>query len=559
MNYLIIKKVFIFSLLFISGCQVISPKLEQASEPLNTTASSVSSDECPEQPNIVLNTQNVQAIALSNEPITLSGIARNNQSLGYTFEAKSDQKFNYQTEEDICVWIYTPDNQLVNSKNLPVDGKYTIQVSAPKGAATFELEIGLETEQTEQVARNLTGIWEGSFGLNHTSTSTLEINQKSEETFQGTLTTVGKKKGIYKIAVQGFIDWKTREITIEETRVISKPSNDVWFLGTNNGKLSSDFQEISGIGTDPRGHNYSWLFSRKTTNISQKEQSLKITQKDAQLKPFDASIPIQSENLYIALEVVNVYRKPSTASEKVTQALHGEPAKILSRQNSWLEISLPDQFDYQGWVQESALKNISSNKDWLNRQIVSVPSVKVRNSPSDSASVLTVLPFGTVLASADSQEAKNFTLVKLVDGGKGYVLAKELLDYSEGNNSKASGDRILETAKQLLGQPYLWGGMTTGGVDCSGFVHTVFKVHSIRLHRDTDLEYFYDGVAVSSEQLQPGDLVFFETYKSGASHVGIYAGNRKFLHSSSSSGVNFDSLDSPYFSQHFLGAKRVIS
>lgn len=78
MNYLIIKKVLIFSLLFISGCQVISPKLEQAFEHLNTTASSVSSDECPEQPNIILNTQNVQAIALEDKQATLSGIARKN-------------------------------------------------------------------------------------------------------------------------------------------------------------------------------------------------------------------------------------------------------------------------------------------------------------------------------------------------------------------------------------------------------------------------------------------------------------------------------------------------
>lgn len=559
MNYSIIKKVSVISLLFISGCQLISPQSKQASEPVNL-ANSTASGECPEQPNVVLNNQNVQAIALKDRQATISGIAKRNQSLGYTFEARSGQKLNYQTEEDICVWIYTPSNELLNSKKIPVDGKYTVQVSAPKGSATFDLKIGLETEKVaakpvkkepvkkEQKNRDLTGVWKGSFGLNQTSKSTLDIFQKSEETFEGTLTTVGNKGGLYKIAVQGFIDWKTREITIQETRIISKPSDGVWFLGTNEGRLSSDFKEILGMGTDPYGNQYSWLFSKKSTEIS--------SAKDTSESSNDSLAVF--ENLYTALEVVDVYRDPSINSERVTQALHGEPAKILSQQGSWIEVMLPDQLDYQGWVQKSALKSISSQKDWSNRQIVAVPYAKIRTSPNKSASVLEDLPLGTVVALDNSQQSNNFTEVKLVDGRKGYVLAEELLDYSD-DASNVSGEQILATAKQLMGQPYLWGGMTTPGIDCSGFIHTVFKVHNVRLHRDTDLQYLYDGTAVSSDRLQPGDLVFFETYQSGASHIGIYAGNRKFLHASSSRGVNYDSLDSPYFSQRFLGAKRVLS
>lgn len=555
MNYLVAKKLAIFSLLFISGCQIISPESEQVSEPVNTTTSAASG-ECPEQPNVVLNNQNVKAIALENEQAALSGIAKKNKSLGYIFDAKSGQNFNYQTEEDICVWIYTPSNELLTSKKIPVDGKYTIQVSAPKGSATFDLNISLKTEKLasnpvkkERNNRELTGVWQGSFGLNQTSKSTIEIFQKSENKIEGTLTTVGNKGGLYKIAIQGFIDWKTREITIQETRIISKPSDGVWFLGTNEGRLSSDFQEISGMGKDPYGNQYSWLFSKNSTEISSTQSTV---------KPSNDSLAINSENLYTALEVVNVYRDPSINSERVTQALHGEPAKILSQQGSWIEVMLPDQQDYQGWVQKSALKNVSSKEDWLNRQIVSVPNAKIRTFPNESALVLEDLPLGTVVALDNSQQSNDFTSVKLVDGRKGYVMAKELLDYSD-NTSNVSGEKILATAKQLMGQPYLWGGMTTPGIDCSGFVHTVFKVHSVRLHRDTDLQYLYDGVAVSSNQLQPGDLVFFETYKSGASHMGIYAGNRKFLHASSSRGVNYDSLDSPYFSQRFIGAKRVIS
>ena len=145
MNNLAIKKILIISLIFLSGCQLTASQLEQKSDAVNSSTPSVTSDECPEQPEVVLEDKNVQAIALNNEKATLSGIAKKNQSLGYTFEAKSGQKFNYQTDEDICLWIYTPENQLLSSKNLSVDGNYIIQVSAPKGSKTFDLEISLET------------------------------------------------------------------------------------------------------------------------------------------------------------------------------------------------------------------------------------------------------------------------------------------------------------------------------------------------------------------------------------------------------------------------------
>ena len=144
MNHSVIRKLFIFSLIFISGCQITAPKPEE----ISTSEKTTTSGECPEQPEVVLNSQSVQAIALENKQATLSGIARKNKSLGYTFDAKSGQKLSYQTDDNICVWIYTPNNQLLNSKNLPVDGKYTIQVSAPKGSATFELAVGLDISQT---------------------------------------------------------------------------------------------------------------------------------------------------------------------------------------------------------------------------------------------------------------------------------------------------------------------------------------------------------------------------------------------------------------------------
>ena len=150
-------------------------------------------------------------------------------------------------------------------------------------------------------------------------------------------------------------------------------------------------------------------------------------------------------------------------------------------------------------------------------------------------------------------------MVYLVNGQKGFVWSKDMLDYRQQNAAWISRAEILTTARQLLGQPYLWGGMTTGGLDCSGFIHTVFKVHRILLHRDADLQYFNDGVSVASNELEPGDLVFFETYTNGPSHLGIYVENQKFIHTYYRESVSYASLEYPYFLQRFIGAKIIVT
>ncbi|EKD06702.1 MULTISPECIES: C40 family peptidase [Limnospira] len=264
------------------------------------------------------------------------------------------------------------------------------------------------------------------------------------------------------------------------------------------------------------------------------------------------------QSFYVAVSIANVYKDPNSESETVTQALHGEPVRILTWDESWAKVSLPDQFDYQGWIQVSAIKIIPPGKMWTNHKIVSVKNSEVRTLPNQDSELLTVLPIGTVVTSDVSEVNDRFTAIQMVDGVRGYIWSEDLLDYSSRDPADVSGDRILDTARQFLDLPYLWGGMTTEGVDCSGFVHTVFKVNGIRLHRDADLQYLYDGIRVNIDELKPGDLVFFETYTYGASHVGIYVGDGKFIHSSSKLGVSYASLDTSYFAERFLGSKRIL-
>ncbi len=114
---------------------------------------------------------------------------------------------------------------------------------------------------------------------------------------------------------------------------------------------------------------------------------------------------------------------------------------------------------------------------------------------------------------------------------------------------------LTNTALRYLGVPYAWGGESFSGVDCSGFVQAVFRRNGVELPRTADAQ-FEIGHHVSASGLLPGDLVFFETYSEGASHVGIYLGGGRFVHASASDGVRIDSLSEDYYSSRYLGARR---
>jgi len=118
--------------------------------------------------------------------------------------------------------------------------------------------------------------------------------------------------------------------------------------------------------------------------------------------------------------------------------------------------------------------------------------------------------------------------------------------------------RLTKTAMRFLGVPYAWGGTSFSGVDCSGFVQAVFHRNGIDLPRTADAQ-FEVGHPVSQRSLRPGDLVFFQTYAAGASHVGIYVGAGQFVHASSSNGVRVDSLSEDYYASRYIGARRTVA
>jgi len=130
---------------------------------------------------------------------------------------------------------------------------------------------------------------------------------------------------------------------------------------------------------------------------------------------------------------------------------------------------------------------------------------------------------------------------------------------SRGTSRTSSlGARVVEIAKQYLGSPYSYGGSSPNGFDCSGFTQYVYKQVGIDLPRSSSGQADI-GKKVSKDNLQPGDIVIFsDTYRSGPSHTGIYLGNGKFIHASTSTkGVIISDLNSDYYKNHFSYGRRV--
>lgn len=138
--------------------------------------------------------------------------------------------------------------------------------------------------------------------------------------------------------------------------------------------------------------------------------------------------------------------------------------------------------------------------------------------------------------------------------------AEDVLTEEELNRLSLSGirEKIVKAAYRYLGMRYAMGGNGNGAIDCSALIKNIYARYGIDLPR-TAREQFNIGFAVDIDELKPGDLLFFTTYAPGASHVGIYVGNGKFIHASSSfRRVTVANLNHPYFKRRFLGARRII-
>ncbi|UUO15760.1 ARC6/PARC6 family protein [Dolichospermum heterosporum] len=138
-----LKKLIVYSTcLSLIGCQTIENPLT------NVSSNAISSSGCAEKPMVSLSGKDVETVALNESTITKSGQVSASKNIGYTFTAATGQKLSYSTDADVCLWVFSPDNEILKGGELSKNGKYIIQVAAPQGAKTFDLKMSLGVLET---------------------------------------------------------------------------------------------------------------------------------------------------------------------------------------------------------------------------------------------------------------------------------------------------------------------------------------------------------------------------------------------------------------------------
>jgi SH3-like domain-containing protein len=250
----------------------------------------------------------------------------------------------------------------------------------------------------------------------------------------------------------------------------------------------------------------------------------------------------------VALSVINLRKLPDHRSELVSQALMGTPVMILKRENSWLLIQTPDM--YISWTEISSVKMMSTSEmaEWKQSEklIYMKNSGWIFVSPSESG-VVGDLVAGNIFRKLG--EKGNYFKISLPDDREGFIRKKEVMDFNNWKNQNmGTEDNICRIALSFLGLPYLWGGSSSKGVDCSGFVQSVYFMNGIILSRDASLQALHGNdiqLTNGFNQLEKGDLLFFGSKNNSVSnvtHVAIYKGDSEYIHSSGRVMIN--SLDS---------------
>lgn len=263
----------------------------------------------------------------------------------------------------------------------------------------------------------------------------------------------------------------------------------------------------------------------------------------------------------VNVSVCNLRSEADFSSEMVTQGLMGTPVRVLKR-DGWYYIQTPDE--YMAWVHRVGIHPVTEEelKAWNNADKIVVTGHYgfVYSTPDVKSQTVSDVVAGNRLKWEGKKGA--FYKVSYPDGRTGYIQKSIAMPEAEWRKGlKQDAQSIIRTAHQLMGVPYLWAGMSSKGVDCSGFMRTTLYLHDIIIPRDAS-QQCYEGehidIAPDFGNLVPGDLIFFgrkatPERKERVVHVGMYIGNKRFIHSQGDVRVNsFDPQDE-LFDEYNLG------
>lgn len=282
---------------------------------------------------------------------------------------------------------------------------------------------------------------------------------------------------------------------------------------------------------------------------------------------------VLGEQIYgiVNLSVANIRSQPRDAAELATQALLGMPLKVLDKDRGWYLVQTPDH--YIAWLDWGGFQRMNQTEfaAWETAEKVIVLSPYTFSYEKTDVEDQTVsdLVAGDLLKLLGEEDG--FYQVQYPDGRTAYVAKADARPYAAWLASLAiTEDKLVGTARRMMGLPYLWGGTSYKGLDCSGFTKTIYLLNGWVLPRDAS-QQVHSGELVDTSQgfdhLRPGDLLFFGT-KAGenttekVTHVGMWIGNREFIHASGKVRVSSMNADAPNYDEfeknRFIRAKRLL-
>lgn len=236
---------------------------------------------------------------------------------------------------------------------------------------------------------------------------------------------------------------------------------------------------------------------------------------------------------YVCSPVIDMRELPKQDSEIVSQGYFSEEVSILEEAQDWVKIETAIDH-YQGWVQKSGLCQRPDAFFANNAKLIAKVNRLAAHLYSVQDTVygpILTLPFDSkleVLDPTDLDSNSRWIKVALVDGREGYIQRGDI----SFNQTPLTIDQICSLSAQFLGLPYTWGGRSSFGYDCSGFVQMLYRQSGNYLPRDSKDQMRWENfVAIPLDQLHRGDLIFFGLAEDKIRHVGLSLGNNLFIHS----------------------------
>jgi cell wall-associated NlpC family hydrolase len=268
-----------------------------------------------------------------------------------------------------------------------------------------------------------------------------------------------------------------------------------------------------------------------------------------------------------------MYSHPSDQSDVVSQAIYGSNVTLLTARGEWCRIQTADH--YRGWVPSRHLRLVQNGSGYATSGvIVQVDSLfaNVYHEPDVTRHkpVITI-PFESrlvVIPDAPSDGTKDVKEKKAKEDHEGWLRVRLPDKRSEWIQSSdvvpdpkpLSIPQSIELAKRFLGIPYLWGGSSSFGFDCSGFTQMLVRARGFNMPRDADKQAAWTGVIpVDRKDLQPGDLLFFGSGPRDITHTGMYIGDGQFIHDSTNGRpvVQISRLDDQPWTKLLVASRRV--